>query len=193
MDKKEKKIEVTEPVGKEKKAAKKKTSKKDYEKIIADLNEQIGTLEKDVNTYKQKQLMTLAEFENFRRRNQEERIRWIKNATEKISLELCDVLDNFERALDTAQNAPEYESLHKGVEMIFDQLENVLKQEGVTKIESMGKEFNPEFCEALAHIPSPLPKDTIAAVIKNGYMMNDKLMRPAQVAVSNGVNPEETK
>ncbi len=65
--------------------------------------------------------------------------------------------------------------------------------DGVEKIKAMGEEFDPQFHEALAHIPSELEDNKIAAVIQNGYTMNSKVIRPARVAVSNGEKPEEMK
>ncbi len=141
---------------------------------------------------KDKWVRNAAEFENFRRRTISEKSDWIKNATERIVLELCDVVDNFERALlpDAEKNR---ESFEKGIDLIFQQLDGVLKKEGVEKIEALKEEFDPQFHEALAHIPSELEDNKIAAVIQNGYTMNSKVIRPARVAVSNGEKPEEIK
>ena len=141
---------------------------------------------------KDKWIRSAAEFENFRRRNISEKSDWIRNATERIVLELCDVVDNFERAMypEVEKNQESYE---KGFELIFQQLDGVLKKEGVKKIEAMGEEFDPQFHEALAHIPSELEDNKIVAVIQNGYTMNSKVIRPARVAVSNGEKPEEIK
>ena len=141
---------------------------------------------------KDKWVRNAAEFENFRRRTVSEKSAWIKNATERIVLELCDVVDNFERALhpEAEKNRESYE---KGIDLIFQQLDGVLKKEGVEKIEALEEEFDPQFHEALAHIPSELEDNKIAAVIQNGYTMNSKVIRPARVAVSNGEKPEETK
>jgi len=141
---------------------------------------------------KDKWVRNAAEFENFRRRTISEKSDWIKNATERIVLELCDVVDNFERALHPeAEN--NRESYEKGIDLIFQQLDGVLKKEGVEKIEALGEEFDPQFHEALAHIPSELEDNKIAAVIQNGYTMNAKVIRPARVAVSNGEALEEIK
>jgi len=70
--------------------------------------------------------------------------------------------------------------------MIEQQLRKALEREGVRKIEALGQPFNPEFHDALAHIPSDLENNTVAAIIQNGYTMHDKVLRPVRVAVSNG-------
>jgi len=125
-------------------------------------------------------LRTVAEFENFRRRSLEEKSSWIKNATQRLVLEICNVLDNFERALHSEMKDANGESFKKGVEMIYQQLEDVLKKEGVQKIDALEKDFDPNFHEALAHIPSELEENKVAAIIQNGYLMNDKVIRPAR-------------
>lgn len=152
--------------------------------------EKIAALEIEVAELKDKYIRNAAEFDNFRRRSAIEKQTWIRNAAQRVILDVCDVQDNFERALHPNNENIDLESFTKGIEMIYQQMENILKKEGVSKIESMNAEFDPKFHEALAHIPSQLEENVIAAVIQNGYVMNDKVIRPARVAVSNGVAPE---
>jgi len=146
----------------------------------------IAKLEEERDDFKDKWLRTLAEFENFRKNTQKDKQDWIKYSNEKIILDLCDVLDNFERALGTEINSKNFSSYVKGVELIFQQLNTVLKKHDVVKLECLGKEFDPNFHEALSTIPSKEPEDTIVAVIQNGYMIGERLIRPSRVAVSNG-------
>ena len=176
-----------------KKMTKKKTEKKQEEKKqkkVLTLEEKYQNLLAENAELKDKWIRNTAEFENFRRRTISEKSDWIKNATERIVLELCDVVDNFERAMhpEVEKNRESYE---KGIELIFQQLDGVLKKEGVEKIEALEQEFDPQFHEALAHIPSELEDNKIVAVIQNGYTMNSKVIRPARVAVSNGEKPED--
>jgi molecular chaperone GrpE len=96
------------------------------------------------------------------------------------------VLDNFERAIQQATEEEKSTPFGKGVLMIEQQLRKALEKEGVKRIEALGEPFNPEFHEALAHIPSDQEENTVTAIIQNGYIMNDKVLRPARVAVSNG-------
>eukprot|EP01156_Anaeramoeba_ignava_P014006 Anaeramoba_ignava/a608017_40.p3 GENE.a608017_40~~a608017_40.p3 ORF type:complete len:201 (-),score=59.13 a608017_40:2180-2782(-) len=166
-----------------------KEKKKTAKKKKPSLKETVSILEKEKQEIKDKYLRTAAEFENYRRRSNEEKADWIKNATQKLVLEVCDVLDNFERAIITGKEKHTYESLMTGIEMIFKQLESVLKKEGVEKIEALGEEFDPMYHEALAQIPSEHDKNKVAAIIQNGYKMNNKIIRPVRVAVSNGETP----
>ncbi len=135
---------------------------------------------------KEKSLRSMAEFENYRRRSIQEKSDWIKLATQNLAQEVCDVMDNFERALAQLTDADREHSFIKGVMQIEQQLRSVLGREGVCKIEAQGKEFDPSLHEALAHIPSEFDANLIAAVIQNGYTMHDKVLRPVRVAVSSG-------
>ncbi|MCF7911057.1 MAG: nucleotide exchange factor GrpE [Candidatus Cloacimonetes bacterium] len=156
------------------------------------IEEKLEQLEREKAELKDKWLRSVAEFDNFRRRSNAEKSTWIKNANQRLVLELCDVNDNFERALSVEHEQKEAGNFQKGIELIFKQIGNILKREGVEKIETNQKDFDPEYHEALAHIPSELEENKIAATIKNGYLMNGKLIRAAQVAVSNGEKPAET-
>ena len=151
--------------------------------------EQIAQLETEKAEIKDKWLRTAAEFDNFRRRTTSEKSDWIKNANQRLVLELCDVNDNFERALANEGTSADLASYKKGIDLIHKQIDTILKREGVKKIKSEGKEFDPTFHDALAHIPSELKENVIAAVIQNGYTMNSKVIRAARVAVANGEKP----
>lgn len=163
--------------------------KKDKKKKKPSLKEQVTELQQELGTLKDKYLRNAAEFENFRRRSIQEKSQWIKNATQRLVLELCDVNDNFERALVTQEEHKQNGSFEEGIRMIFQQFSNILEKEGVKKIEALEAEFDPQFHEALAQIPSELEEHKVAAVIQNGYTMNDLVIRPARVAVSNGQKP----
>lgn len=146
----------------------------------------IAELEKECAEWKDKYLRSIAEFENYRRRSNEEKADWIKMATQKFALEICEVADNFERALKQVSEDKKDDSFVKGMMMIAEQLKRVMEKEGITKIDALGKPFDPVIHDALAHIPSEYEENTVAAIIQNGYMMYDKLLRPARVAVSSG-------
>ena len=174
--------EVAEEVTSEKEEKTELTLEEKYEQLLlenAKLND--------------KMIRRAAEFENFRRRNASDKSNWIKNATERLVLEICDVVDNFERALHPDLKQSDPQAFKKGIELIYQQLENVLSKEGVKKIESKELEFDPNMHEAMAHIPSDFEENMIVAVIQNGYMMNHKIIRPARVAVSNGQKLPQTK
>ena len=151
-----------------------------------ELVKRIAELEKECAEWKDKYLRCIAEFENYRRRSNEEKADWKKMATQRFALEVCEVADNFERALNQVSEDKKDDSFVKGMMMIAEQLKKVMEKEGITKIDALGKPFDPAIHDALAHIPSEYDENTIAAVIQNGYMLYDKLLRPVRVAVSSG-------
>lgn len=166
---------------------------KTNEEPVAELEKETVSLEDELLDLRDKYLRNMAEFENYRKRSIAEKADWIKYATQKLALEICDVVDNFERALSQANPEDIQSPFGKGIVLIEKQLVKVLEKEGIKKIEALGKEFDPEYHDALAHIPSEYEENTVAAIIQNGYMMHDKVIRPVRVAVSNGqeINTQE--
>jgi molecular chaperone GrpE len=175
----------------------KETLCENVEEIIeeqeSELEKRIQFLEKENAEYKDKWLRIAAEFDNYRRRTASEKCDWIKNATQKLVLELCDVNDNFERAFQRNGSPEDPLSFRKGMEMIHKQIDSILQKEGVEKIITEGVKFDPAFHDALVNVPSEQAENTIAAVIQNGYKMNGKVIRAARVAVANGEKPPKTE
>jgi molecular chaperone GrpE len=165
-----------------------KKHNKEQEASSIETNETAIDYEKEALDWKDKYLRCMAEFENFRKRSHQEKADWIKLATQKLALDICDVADNFERAMIQASPEELESSFGKGISMIEKQLIQTLEKEGIKRMEVLGLAFDPEYHDALAHIPSDYEENTIAAVIQNGYTMHEKVIRPARVAVSSGNN-----
>jgi len=137
-------------------------------------------------------LRLAAEFDNYRKRIAKEFEYLAKNANENLILQLLDTLDNFERALDSAKTSNDYESFHKGVELIYTHMKEMLTKEGLKEIEATGKPFDPNFHEAVNQAESEQYKEGIVMEqISKGYMLNDRLLRASKVVVSKGKPKEE--
>ncbi|MFO7660739.1 MAG: nucleotide exchange factor GrpE [Candidatus Cloacimonadaceae bacterium] len=160
---------------------------------ISLIRSKAAEMEALVNDWKDKYLRSMAEFDNYRKRSLEEKSDWIKRASEKLALSMCEVLDNFDRALMQVNDEQKEDSFIKGIMQIEQQFKAALEREGVRRIEALGEEFDPNLHEALAHIPSDFEEGKVAAIIQNGYTMNDKLIRPVRVAVSSGLNENNNK
>ena len=143
-------------------------------------------LEDDIAHWKDKYVRSMAEFENFRKRTMKEKSDWIKSSNESILVSICDIMDNFERAMGQMKDDHHEDPFIKGIVQIKQQFDNLLAKEHVEKIETEGKDFDPAVHEALAHIPSDLEEKKIVAVNQNGYKLYDKGIKAARVAVSNG-------
>ncbi len=130
-------------------------------------------------------LRSIAEFQNFRKRTAQEKDSLRKLANEQFALELLPVLDNFSRTLLAIESGADVDSIKQGVHMIAKQLETALKNCNVTKIPSVGEEFNPEYHEALATIDSAdHTSGTVIEEIESGYLLSEKVIRVARVKVA---------
>ncbi|HJJ31581.1 MAG TPA: nucleotide exchange factor GrpE [Methanocorpusculum sp.] len=126
-----------------------------------------------------KYLRLAAEFENFRKRSKKELDSASRYAAEKFALDVLEVLDNFERAIKN-----EDEKLREGLEQIHKFFLAVLSRNGIEKMNAAGQQFDPNFHEAIASLPSDKPAGEIIDEAVPGYMMHDKVLRHAKVAVS---------
>jgi molecular chaperone GrpE len=146
---------------------------------------EVKRLQDLADEYQGRALRAQADFDNFRRRTQKEKEELAQYATSKLVTELLSVLDNFERALVTTPSSPESEAFVKGVNMIFRQLDGVLKSEGLTAMETVGQPFNPEYHQAIMQVESEEYEEGIVTEeVQKGYLLKDRVLRPAMVKVS---------
>ena len=139
-----------------------------------------------VREEKDKYLRLSAEFDNYRKRTLKEKAELIKNGGEKTLTAILPVLDDFERALKNLESSEETKAMKEGVELIFSKFQKILGQEGLQKIETEGQAFDTDFHEAIALIPAPSEdlKGKILDCVQTGYMLNEKVIRHAKVAVA---------
>ena len=139
-----------------------------------------------VEEQKDKYLRLSAEFDNYRKRTLKEKAELIKNGGEKTLTAILPVLDDFERALKNMEASEETKAMKEGVELIFSKFQKILGQEGLQKIETEGQAFDTYFHEAIALIPAPSEdlKGKILDCVQTGYMLNEKVIRHAKVAVA---------
>lgn len=151
----------------------------------SDNGAEVKRLQDLADEYQGRALRAQADFDNFRRRTQKEKEELAQYATSKLVTELLPVLDNFERALLTAPANTDNDAYAKGVNMIFRQLEGVLKSEGLTAMETVGQPFNPEYHQAIMQVESEEYEEGIVTEeVQKGYLLKDKVLRPAMVKVS---------
>ncbi len=130
-------------------------------------------------------LRAVAEADNVRRRAQREKDEFARYANESLIRDLLPVLDNFDRALGAARATGEAPKVVEGVELIQRELLRVLERAGVTRYSALGQRFDPNRHEAAARVVSTTePPDTVVAEIVPGYLLHDRVLRPAQVAVA---------
>ncbi|MEX1113083.1 MAG: nucleotide exchange factor GrpE [Patescibacteria group bacterium] len=128
-----------------------------------------------------------ADFSNFRRRTEEERLEVAALARTDLALKLLPVIDNFDRAAEHVPEAVKEDPWYMGIEGIRKQFADMLAELGIERIEAVGQPFDPELHEALSHEPSDeFEKDVASKELEAGYRMGDTVVRPAKVQVSSG-------
>ncbi len=154
----------------------------------ADANDATGNmaeLQSELEKVKKDYLYLRADFDNFKKSAIKERSDLIKYGSERLIMELLNVLDNFDKALETELTSDNIESFRKGIEMIWVDLTSSLSKFGVTPVDVKGKPFDPTLHEALSTEPTTeTPEGHITQVFKKAYKMHDKIIRPAQVVVA---------
>lgn len=151
------------------------------------LEAQLAKAKAQVEEYKDKYLRQLAEFDNYRRRVIKEKADLIKNGGEKVISAILPILDDFDRANETLGKMGEGASAEKkGVELIIEKFVKILKQQGLEKMDVVGKPFDVDFHEAVAMVPGQPDelKGKVIDCVLAGYMLNDKVIRHAKVAIA---------
>lgn len=161
------------------------------EESIETLNpEQISQELENVRTERDDYLNHLqrlkAEFDNYRKRVEREKQEIRTRGTANLVADLLEVLDNFERATESAQESGEMDTpFGEGVQMTFKMLFETLKKKGLEPIESLGQPFDPEYHEAMStEEHTDLAPNTVVNVWQKGYLLGEKVLRPAKVVVS---------
>lgn len=151
---------------------------------IKKLNEKIKTLEAELSEAKDKRLRTLAEFENYKKRAQNELSDFFKYSSESMIKKMLPIYDDLSRSIS---HIPEELSNHpfvNGIKMVYDKFTKTLTDEGVKKIETTGRQFDFNFHEALLQQPNDqIPHDQILQEVEAGYIYKDKVIRHAKVIV----------
>ena len=154
---------------------------------VAAAEEKTKSVQRELEELKDRHLRKLAEFENVRKRSERERGESRKAALADIAREFLPVLDSFERALAHATSDDLASDFGQGVLLIERQLADLWQRQGLKEVETAGS-FDPNRHEAVATEPSGAPPNSVIEVLRRGYTLGDKLIRPALVKVA--VRPE---
>lgn len=171
----------------DKKKTKKETSKDSKsKKELLKAKEDIKTLEESLNASNDKYLRLMAEYDNFKKRTIREKELIATDSVGDTVLKLLPVIDNFERALLSFDDESKQGDLYKGLEMIYKETIDTFTKLGVTKIESLGKEFDPTLHNAVMHIEDDsYGENIVCEEFQKGYMYKEKVIRYAMVKVCN--------
>ena len=138
--------------------------------------------EKAEQSESEKYARLFAEFQNYKRRTEKEKADLYAYAGEKFAVDLLEVIDNFERAMDAK---PEGDKFAEGLEMILTQIKSVMEKNHVAEIKALGEPFDPNFHNAvMTEAAEGVESGIVTKVFQKGYTLNNKVIRPAMVAVS---------
>lgn len=154
---------------------------------IGQLQARIAQLEKELSDYRDQWLRAVADYKNFKRRTEQERADLIRSASAGLLLKLLPVVDDLERA--TASTTPDVEATpwYNGFKLIPHKLKTVLESEGVTAIEALGQDFDPNLHEAVIYEPAgPGQEGKVVGELQRGYRLRDRVLRPTMVKVGQG-------
>ena len=143
-----------------------------------------------VNAELTKDLQRLAaDFSNYRKRNEAERVDFVKYAKSDLIKRLLDVLDGYDRALETTPADAEGQPWLEGLRLVERKLRQLLESEGLQPLHAAGQPFDPYLHEAVAHLESDAPEGTVVSEYQKGYRLHERVIRPALVTVSRGPDP----
>lgn len=153
--------------------------------IPGDADAQIAALETQIVDLNDSLLRARADFANFKRRTEEEKLTQREILMEKFLKEFLPVADNFERALSASAQTSDYEKLVGGVESVYRQMATVLEKSGVKAMDALNQPFDPQVHEAIGSEPSDEHAEgTVIAEIQRGYTIGSRVLRPALVKVA---------
>ncbi|MCD8511967.1 MAG: nucleotide exchange factor GrpE [Bacillus sp. (in: Bacteria)] len=142
-------------------------------------------LEKKLEETTNRLLRIQADYDNFRRRTRLEKEADAKYRSQRLAEELLPAIDNFERALMISPEAEEAKSLLKGMEMVYRQLQEALKKEGIEVIDAVGQPFDPHIHQAVMQVETEeFEKNVVVEELQKGYKLRDRVIRPAMVKVN---------
>ena len=181
------KIEVEEPVKQEeaKKELEQEETAKEAEAEEKEEPKKEPTAEEKLAELQDKYLRLSAEYDNFRKRTLKEKIDLQKSANVGLLEALLPVADDFDRAMQSVEEAKDIKAVKEGMKLISGKFKGFLSQQGVKEIEAVNKEFDTDLHEAITKIPAPSKKlkGKVVDVVQKGYFLNDKVLRFSKVVI----------
>ncbi|MBM0064299.1 nucleotide exchange factor GrpE [Bacillus gibsonii] len=155
------------------------------EQEVADEESAEAAHQAEVADLNNRLLRVQADYDNFRRRSREEKEAAAKYRAQGFIEELLPALDNFERALSVKPESEEAKSLAQGLNMVYNQLQEALKKEGVTAIETVGQPFDPHLHQAVMQVEEEgFESNQVVEELQKGYKLKDRVLRPSMVKVN---------
>jgi len=168
--------------------------KKEKEKEIEELKKKLEERERETKEHYDRLLRVAADFDNYKKRAAKEKEEWTKFANEDLIRALLPFIDNLERAVNHAEKVVDSGVLIEGVRLTIQQLLQTLNKFGLSSFESVGKPFDPAIHEAMLVVETDKHEPNhVVEEFQKGYLLNDRLLRPATVSVSKPPKQEEAQ
>lgn len=153
------------------------------------LPEKIKELESTINQWQDKYLRKVAEFENYKKRSENDQLNLIKYAAESFIIKLLDVIDDFERSLSHIKDAKDASTIEEGIRLVYNKLMKSLEEQGIKKIDAVGQPFDVHLHEAVMQMQNDsVPAHTVLEEVQTGYIYKDRVIRHSKVIVSDESN-----
>jgi molecular chaperone GrpE len=153
---------------------------------VEELEQRLAEKDRMLQSYIEQYKSAAQEFDEARARARRDVAREVERGRRAMLVDLLDILDNLDRAIEAARESPSAERLVQGVSMVRQQFTVLLQGHGIHEIDALGQPFDPHLHEAVAAVPTAAgeDEDRVAGVIRRGYRIADEVLRPALVAVS---------
>jgi len=147
--------------------------------------EEVKSDEQVIKELQEKYLRLSADFDNYRKRTLKEKMDLIKLANEELLLNLLPVMDDFERAMQSMENATDCSAMKQGIDLIYNKFKDFLNASGVKEIDAIDRKFNTDLHDAVNKIPASgkKMKGKVVDVVEKGYLLHDKVMRFSKVVI----------
>ena len=171
-----------------------KENEDEDEKVVDKSEEKIAELEAQVKEWHDKFLRKAAEFENYKRRTENDQFNLINYAAESFIIKLLPVVDDFERTLQHIDDDNNIDAVKEGIKLVYEKLLKVLDEQGVKKMKVKGEPFNVDYHDALMQRKDDsVPPHTVLEEIEKGYIYRDKVIRHAKVIVSEETSSDDNQ
>ena len=158
------------------------------------LEEQLAAAKKDAASGQERYLRAVADLENYRKRMLREKDELRQYAAANVVEDVIPILDNLGLGMAAAKQQNDVKAVVDGISLVLEQFKSTLGRHGLKEVNPVGQPFDHNLHESIAHQPSPtVPAENVMQVVRLGYTLNGRLLRPASVIVSSGVAKEETQ
>lgn len=153
------------------------------EAVPVEGEDKLTSLQKELDEQKGKYVRLYADFDNFRKQSNKQRLEYMQTAGKDVIIGLLEIIDDIERAEKMIKSSDNIDAIRQGLDLVFHKFRNYLQSKGLKEMDAIGKDFDPEFHEAITEVPVAGSEGKVIDQVEKGYLLNDKIIRFAKVVV----------